>query len=239
MNNTSGDPAALLASRKWRIRHSAWLLAPILGIGLLSFVGFAYIGLRARTRKFWIALVVGGVGSAIVWVVTSDSNAAVDGSQVSDWGTGVSLAVWAGLIVYGVLINRDYLRWRAGHSGGNAWYRQPVPSPRPGAPLAPPPQGFPAIDRPRAQPGPVDANSTPAAEMAAALRIDPDLAGRIVAVRQARGGFRDLDDLVAAAGLQPHEMVKLNGRVTFGPVQAGPRPEAPQHGELGGRILDF
>jgi hypothetical protein len=72
MNYAGTDPVALLASRKWRLRHSAWLLAPILGIGILSFVGFVYVGLRVRTRKFWIALVIGCIGSALVVVASSE-----------------------------------------------------------------------------------------------------------------------------------------------------------------------
>jgi hypothetical protein len=59
--------------------------------------------------------------------------------------------------------------------------------------------------------------------MAAGLRLDAALADRIVAARQIKGGFRDLDDLVATAGLQPHELIKIRGKVIFGPAQAAPR----------------
>jgi hypothetical protein len=114
MNYASTDPTAFLAKRKWRIRHSAWLLAPILGFGLLSFVGFVYVGLRVRTRKFWIALVVGCIGSAIVFVATEWIPGAGGGAVI--------MAAWIALVAYGFVLNRDYLWWRAGRCGTNPWY---------------------------------------------------------------------------------------------------------------------
>ena len=135
--STSPSPANLLADKSWRRRHSAWLLAPILGCGMLSFVGFLYVAIRVQTRKFWIAATIGCVGSAAVWIVmaltgdleeSSDAagKAAESTSSTSDLGAGVALAVWAALLVYAFVLNRDYLRWRAGLFESQAWYNQPA-----------------------------------------------------------------------------------------------------------------
>jgi hypothetical protein len=59
---------------------------------------------------------------------------------------------------------------------------------------------------------------------------------RILAAREARKRFRDLDDLIAAIGLQPHEVVRLPNRVTFG---AGPAGDEPERRAPGGRVLDI
>ena len=55
---------------------------------------------------------------------------------------------------------------------------------------------------------------------------------RIVAARGERGGFRDMDDLVSAASLQPHQLVALQDRVVFGEFT---RPGSQGHG----RVLDL
>ena len=83
MSFPSSDPrpADLLADKSWRRRHSAWLLAPILGCGVLTFVGFLYVAIRVQTRKFWIAAVIGCGGSAVAWVtiaLTDSSSEAGD-----------------------------------------------------------------------------------------------------------------------------------------------------------------
>lgn len=297
MTYANTDPTSLLADRRWRTRHSAWLLAVILGVGLLSFIGYVYIALRVRTKKLWIAMVVACTASAVTWIVSSDTDPATAGEQVSDLAAGVTAAVWFGLIVYGVIINRDYLRWRATRTEASSWYNQPISTGQAASSLAPVPAPaapvHPAVAQPAATPseqkgsgvlgidanqyfaqanppvpthptpspvtrltptpassmsGPVDVNTASAAEIATAVRGDAALAERIVTARGRRGGFRDLDDLVAGAGVQPHEFMKLRGKVTFGPFSVAPTPEPAQEPEQqspptptqpGGRILDF
>jgi len=283
----------------------------VFGCGLLSFVGFVYVGLRVRTRKFWIALVIGCVGSALPWLASADSDPATEGSQLSDVGTGIVLAAWVGLVVYGFILNRDYLRWRAARTPASAWYNQPtVGSSGAPAPLAPAPTPYaapqasrtaatpvdqpryhdpvsdlgvdprqfyasgqaasapgpapapsaagrvpPVPQRPHATPGghiatgPVDINTASTADIAAAAGGDAGLADRIVAAREQRGAFRDLDDLVASASIQPHEFIELRANVAFSrtvppptggssPANLGPEPPEPP-GQQAGRILDF
>jgi uncharacterized membrane protein YsdA (DUF1294 family) len=121
MNYTNTESTSPLARRKWRIRHSAWLLAPILGMGFFSFVGFLYVALRVRKRKFWIACAIACLGSALVAISTSIWN---ERNGNSSTGGGVIMAVWVGLVVFAMVLNRDYLRWRASRTEANAWYNQ-------------------------------------------------------------------------------------------------------------------
>ncbi|MCL2091842.1 MAG: helix-hairpin-helix domain-containing protein [Micrococcales bacterium] len=256
------DPAARLASRWWRLRHSAWLLAPILGCGFLSGIGFLYTALRVRTRKFWIALVVAGLASTACIALMElypDEEPAL-----------VSLTWWVcylGMIVYAFVLNRDYLRWRARRTAADAWYNQPLDNAGPPS-LAPPPVGSSPVptaarvEPARLDPVPVwgsaesplpgaventrdlvDADTASVAELAAALDGDVALAARIVTARNQYGRLSSIDDLVAAAGLQPHELVKVRGRLTVAPLAGQDRPAALQPESPSwpppGRVLDY
>ncbi|MFE5291848.1 ComEA family DNA-binding protein [Isoptericola sp. NPDC056618] len=242
-------------------------------------MGFVYVGLRVRTRKFWIAMVIGCAVSAALWIFTPDSDPNTEGEQVSDLGAGLIFFGWVGLILYGAIINRAYLRWRATRTEAHAWYNQSSSSAAsPGTPfaahstsaapqasvlgvdtgqyLAAPPSTTAPVDTSSpsaavaphraATAVPVDVNGCSADELTLAAGGDSALAAHIIAVRDERGGFRDLNDLIAAVGLQPHEMVKIRGRVHFGPPPASPgniqdqrkHPTAPPN-QPGGRILDF
>lgn len=288
MNYASNSPSDLLASRAWRRRHSAWLLAPILGVGVFSFIGFLYCALRIRNAKWWRIAGVTAVLSAIAWVLMSLFSEPQQGSKPSGPGSGLAsgymFALWIGLIIYGVIVNRDYLRWRAGQSESNAWYNQPAGT-NPAVGLAPPPTQTvqvqaPSIPRETAYPldidggdyyaprqknsaayatpatyaaapahasGPVDINSADAFAIASGVGLDLATAERVVRAREQRRGFHGLDDLVAAAGLQPHELLKMRGKVSFGPFQPSMRPPtsaaaerpAPPTEPRSGRILDY
>ena len=128
-----------LSSWWWRIRHSAWLLAPVLGFGTFSFVGFLYCALRVRTRKWWIGAAITFVLSTMIWVFAAIFfEPETDASQTpgGNFTAAYLLVVWAGQILYGFIVNRDYLSWRATRT---AWYEQPVPN-------APPLQAAPPAD---------------------------------------------------------------------------------------------
>lgn len=297
--NTNPHPVNPLADKSWRLRHSAWLLAPILGCGMLSFVGFIYVAIRVQNKKFWIAAAIGSLGSATIWTVlaltgdleeSSDtaSKAAESTESMSDLGLGVVLAVWAALLVYAFILNRDYLRWRAGLFESRAWYNQPVgnspaqgtgyvpptthqqapgflgvnqsdyfAAPQQHAPAPPPtrhqnpapapqqPAQYvpPATHAPAPQEtGPIDVNTATVQALTTTLGIDQSLAARVVAVRNSRGGFAHLDDLRAATGLQPHELLKFQNRVRFGhgSVPQAPNPaQSPNKDQPGGRIIDI
>lgn len=82
------------------------------------------------------------------------------------------------------------------------------------------------------EPALVDVNTAPSAVLLALPALDQTAVERIVAAREERGGFHDLNDLTSAAALQPHQLVALQDRVSFSRFR---RPGTQVHG----RILDL
>lgn len=82
------------------------------------------------------------------------------------------------------------------------------------------------------EPALVDVNTAPSAVLLALPALDRAAVERIVAAREERGGFHDLNDLTSAAALQPHQLVALQDRVSFSRFR---RPGTQVHG----RILDL
>lgn len=289
MSFTNDNSAALLADRSWRLRHSAWMLALIFGCGFMSFIGFLYCAIRVRTKKWWIiagiTAALGAIGIVIV-ELSPQTPEGSESSQGSAWAGGYLVMLWIGLIVYGLIVNRDYLRWRAAQDGAGAWYRQSqgaVPANGLSSPPAGPVSGvanpgsaqtapvlgvetteyfapsapssgtqtpLPARTSEPPEPLPLplpllDVNSADAASIASRLGLAEASAGRVVKARQQRGGFKTLDEIAAAAELQPHEFVKLRDGGTLGPYrppaeQPKSAPgEPPADGARGGRILDY
>lgn len=287
MSSVSNSPGALLGDKEWRKRNSRWRWWVFLGFGLLGCVGFLIIAFRVQSRKFWTAATVASIGSAVCWLAmalsgdTSDSAATTAASKSSDtasgggWGAGITMAVWVAQIVYAILLNRDYLRWKADNR--NEWYNQPVnvqtasnfgAAPPPTQATAPflgvdtsayfasaPPQAPPAPAS-SSQPAPVpstsqcpataaiDINSASAGEIAVAVGVDDGVVGRVIDARIRRGGFSNMDDLVARAGLQPHEMLRFRDKIRFGPSSTGsattnPTQPNPPTEPGTGRILDY
>jgi len=89
-------------------------------------------------------------------------------------------------------------------------------------------------------PHPVDVQSATVEALAQLPGVGPSLAQRIVAIRDARGGYRNIDDLASAANLQPHELVRLRDQLTFNQDDSSQahRDNPTQHGGSG-RILDI
>ncbi|MEV4507445.1 helix-hairpin-helix domain-containing protein [Dactylosporangium sp. NPDC049525] len=127
----SPNPAASLS---WRIRHSWWLILPILGLGCLSGAGFLYVGVRAKRPSWWIpgiAYLLLGWGS-FMFVGGSPKE-----SSVSDWAVGLWFAVWIASIVHACLINSSWLQWRAHYIPWHAEPAAPPPTWHNTAPTAP------------------------------------------------------------------------------------------------------
>lgn len=135
MNYASNKPVGLqptagqkLASGKWRLRHSAWLLAPILGIGLFSWVGFVYVAARTKKRRWWIISAIYAALAASLFVL-DEANRSTGVQAFADVGGLVLLATWIGGVIHAVILNKEYLRWRASVV---PWYTEGTP------PQAPP-----------------------------------------------------------------------------------------------------
>jgi hypothetical protein len=245
--SSSASPGANLW---WRVRHSWWLLLPVLGFSCLGGSGFVYVGIRARRPAWWIAGIVYIVVGWAAFLVVGESDEA---SALSDWGVGVFLAVWIASILHAILINPSWLRWRAGqrpwyaqppaapiYPGGS--YPQPPPAPPPGAyygggPVAAPiPQpAQPMDEHPPPVRAAVDVNTARIDEFAALPGFDTARARHLVAEREARRGFGSVAEFAAAANLAPHEFAPLRDILVCAPRQA-PAPNAgqPPHG----RVLD-
>ncbi|MCX4474140.1 helix-hairpin-helix domain-containing protein [Micromonospora sp. NBC_01655] len=121
----------------WRLRHSWWVLLPILGFSCLGGLGFLYVGIRARRPAWWIS----GIGYLLAgWGGFIGVGATDKESAASDWSIGVWFAAWVACVVHALVANVSWLQWRAGH---RPWYAQPAPgwpgSAYPPGMLAPPP----------------------------------------------------------------------------------------------------
>lgn len=123
---------------------------------------------------------------------------------------------------------------------------EPTPAPPPYGTTshhqAPPPPGTAQQPTPTPPPAPatptaaVDINRATASDLVAGLNIDHEVAYQVIAARDARGGFQNLDDIAAATSLQPHQLVRFRNNVTFGATQENRHnpPSGPA-----GRILDY
>ena len=124
---------------------------------------------------------------------------------------------------------------------------EPTPSPEPLPSQSSSSTGATATRRhspnPTTAPGRLHANTATVDNLTGLPGVGPALAQRIVAVRDARGGYRDINDLAAAADLQPHELIRLRSHLTFdentrtGQPQDGTRNPSQPGGT--GRILDI
>lgn len=98
-----------LQSWPWRLGHSVWTLWGVLGLGTFTWVGFAYIGVRARNR-LW--LLMAGIWMAILMVLV-----AVLPTPIPDsWG-GILIMVWCVSIAHTLLTLPAWWRWRAAQGG--------------------------------------------------------------------------------------------------------------------------
>lgn len=196
VDTAASEAEARLQDRQWRLRHSLWLLAPILGCGMGTVVGFLYVALRIRQRKYWLIALGYGVVTAVALVLAGQGP---QGGPINSVAGAMLLLLWGGGIVHGLIVNPEYLRWRS----ASAWYAGPGPRSAPTAP----PAGT-----------PVDVNTADQTTLAKLPGLNQDWAAHIVAVRATRRGFTNLDDFAAAVQLYPQQLAQLRGRVVFGPT---------------------
>ncbi|GAA3288632.1 helix-hairpin-helix domain-containing protein [Dactylosporangium vinaceum] len=200
----------------WRLRNSWWVLLTILGVGCLGGSGFLYIGITARKPLWWTF----GIAYLVLpWAGLVAINRLGEDSQLSTAIAVAYFVLWFASVVHALILNGSWLRWRAAN---RQWFE---PQPQPATALAPPPAPLPLA---------LDVNTASAAALSAA-GLDAPRAARIVADREARGGFQTVEEFAMAAALQPHEFARLRAQLT-----CTPRPRAPQPPPQGpGRVLDF
>jgi uncharacterized caspase-like protein len=92
----------------WRVRQSVWLLVPLLGAGLLTWVAFLYVGQRTHRRPWLVSSAVYGLAAVAVVVMISTSP--VGSSRPIDAIGGlVIILMWLGGFVHALVINPRYL----------------------------------------------------------------------------------------------------------------------------------
>ncbi|MEI7815158.1 MAG: hypothetical protein WCJ13_10260 [Coriobacteriia bacterium] len=262
MNSAINDNPSVqskLSNRRWRWVNSLWVLLPVLSVGMLSWAGFLIAAIRTSQRKYWVAC---GVYAGLVALGFAFIGAK-GGFEVLRQFVTLGIC-WIGATIHAIIWNREYLRTLAAKEAKGAWFEAPVtpavqvpaqqepgqfgvsnqefyatsastgpsasPSPAP-APAPPPIAPVPVwLDSPSR---PIDINSV-TIEVINGESIDPVLARRLIDVRDARGGFRDFDDLVQTVNLKPHEAARIRGMFVYGEAKSS----SAGHGDSG-RILDI
>jgi DNA uptake protein ComE-like DNA-binding protein len=242
-------PEELLCRRSWRLRHSAWMLWGILSFGMLSFVGFGYIGIKARNRT-WLLIAAGALAGLVIYSVSSSIYPpGPKGSPATLSSTLLGLLIvvlWVGSTATAFFVNRQWLVWRA-HNSSKAWYATATgaPSaPTDQVPAAPPVPVHPdlievqlrtAVELPAVVPvAAVNLNSASREQLAELPGLDPAGVERILAARENTGGFSSPDQLMTVAQIQPHVYVGLRSSVVVD-SPAGVTSEGP----AAGRKLEF
>lgn len=236
-------PEEKLCSRRWRMRHSIWLLWPVLSAGIFTSVGVGLKGAKVRTRTWYLWTAMYGVWTVAVIVAntvidTGTKQNPVDTPASNALG-GITAAFYIGGVIHCYFLNRQWLRWKAAQTDQVAWYAsgtnaRPVAEP---APHADPAQVLSDLYRGGSSAphtgaaGPVDVNSADESDFAA-LGVDQLWVDRIVQTRGRLGGYTSPDQLMTEAGVPPHVFASLRSRITL--------PDAPQpEPRRGGRQLDF
>lgn len=266
-NPPAMTPEQKLASKQWRRINSWWIFVPLLSCGLLGWLGFMTAAIRTGKRDYWIYTgIYAGLSAVFVVMVsvTDPEGTASDLATIPLLAAWVAPAVHAAVLnrrylrelasqgewyttplpatdrhsqpeppVLGVS-NNDYY----GPTGDASTSSSAPPPPyAPRLARAAEPQRFSSTTETSGQIEPVNVNTANHVDLGALPGIGESLAQRIIAIRDARGGYRDLDDLAAAANLQPHELVRLRDQVTFDQPNTG-RRQGPSEGGSG-RILDI
>jgi hypothetical protein len=116
-NDTSHQSPTLAGrsvTRGWRVRHSLWILAPVIGFGFFSFLGFAYCAARVRTRAWTVVAVSATLLTVIGYILMATWTDSA--GNPTNAATVYMIDLWLASIVFAFIVNRDYLTWRAGRA---------------------------------------------------------------------------------------------------------------------------
>lgn len=242
-------PEEKLCSRSWRIRNSAGVLWPILSFGMLGCVVFLVRGVKSRTTWWWVLGIVFGAISLGLMVsmqfVDSGTKENPSRTVASGIQSSIMFVNWLASSVMAFVINRKWLLWKA-HNGG-AWYAAPGQhggggtNPLPATAAGPAAQPWPAqqfgaqptteqnrtqqtpfASTPQTKPtGSLNVNQATVADLER-LGLDAHTAERIIVVRELQQGFPSFEQMMAATGVQPHQLLAIRGQLAFGPAARQP-----------------
>lgn len=102
------------------------------------------------------------------------------------------------------------------------------PSPRPAPVSAPPVTGHGRSPNPLTKTSARVAINNAGPQELATLGLSTDAAMAVLAARERSGGFRDVRDFASAAGLKPHELLRITDHLDF--AEAAPTRAAPSMG---------
>lgn len=108
---TTGTWAQVQPGWGWRLRHSVWLLAPVLGVGCLSFIGFVYCAITVQTRR-WIVLAAVTTAASVLGMILMAiwTNSA---GEPSNAAITYVFCCWFAQIVLAGVVTKDYLLLRS------------------------------------------------------------------------------------------------------------------------------
>jgi hypothetical protein len=241
----------------WKARRRAWLVAAAL-YAIATAVGFYFTdgteGPDGKSNEwlggFLVALWAAGVVHALLsnrtWLTWRSQNSTPWYAQPAQQPVGGAPVPVPGPPAELAALGIDPSRFYAAEPP-LAVPQQPVatpagfpaPPPVPAPPVAYPaplgtPFASPTLQAPSAAP-PLDVNAATERQLAALPGITPQRAGRVLAARVHRGGFNTVEEFAEAAGLAPHEHLRIRSLVQC----SRPASPPPVGGPSGGRVVDF
>ena len=103
-------PTSSSGSWAWRVRHSAWILAPLLGCGFLSCIGFVYCAVRVREPRWIVLAAVSFVATVVGWILATAWTTA--SGEMTDGAAGYVIGLWLASLGLSGYVLPDYWRWR-------------------------------------------------------------------------------------------------------------------------------
>ncbi len=259
-------PEEKLCSRSWRLKNSLWVLPCILGAGVINWTSYLYIGIKSKRRSWLIWAGVWGAWFILAMFLPTGSKGEESTTAESIAGGALAIA-WIAGIIQALVINRQWLKWRAA-SGTTPWYSSGTAAPPTTAPSLPGVAGAQHMDRtllnpaspplpppyppPPAVPLPataahqsagthqatVDINVAGPADLQALLGLPADVSERIVAERSRQGRFTSPDQLLSSGSIPPHLFAQVADRLVAGSSTPGSVSEGTPP-TSGGRRLDL
>ncbi|QCR20281.1 hypothetical protein C1N71_13235 [Agrococcus sp. SGAir0287] len=207
--------------------HSLWMLPGVVGVGLATWMGFLFIGVRAK-RRLWVVFGVAYfVAGCAVIAISSAFPTGTKEEPVPEnaWSGWVTLGLWVLGIAHTILTNKAWLKARAHLDATSPAVTTVQEDTAPGA-------GDSGPVALASEPASADLNSA-SVESLLAAGLHRDEADAVVAAR-AQEPFAQASAVVTRAVLQPHRFAELRGRLVADvePPDAAPRPAS-------GRRLDL